>query len=326
MALKLFRAIARALALAMLAVHTGIATAQPYPNKPIRIIIGFAPGGGADINARLLAPKLGEMLGQPVIIENRQGAGANIAHELVAKAAPDGYTLLLTTPSVTTGMALYKKLPFDTLRDLTAVSMFSTGPLVLVVNDAVPAKTLQELVALALAKPGSLTFGSAGTGTGQHLGGEIFKLRTKTGLLHVPYKGTGPALTAVLAGEVHMSFTTIQAATPHIKGGRLRALATAGTKRSDLMPDVPTMTEAGVRGVVAEIWYGVLAPAATPREIVNLLSQHIIKIANLPDIRQRILEQGAEPVGNTADAFGKILRDEVAQWTEVVRASGIQVE
>ena len=326
MALKLFRSIARALALAALAVHTGVATAQPYPNKPIRIIIGFAPGGGADINARLLGPKLGEMLGQPVIIENRQGAGANIAHELVAKAASDGYTLLLTTPSVTTSMALYKKLPFDTLRDLTAVSMFSTGPLVLVVNDAVPAKSLQELIALALAKPGSLTFGSAGTGTGQHLGGEIFKLRTKTDLLHVPYKGTGPALTAVLAGEVQMSFTTIQAATPHIKGGRLRALATAGTKRSDLMPNVPTMTEAGVRGVVAEIWYGVLAPAATPREIVNLLSQHIIKIANLPEIRQRILEQGAEPVGNSAEAFGKILRDEVAQWTEVVRASGIQLE
>ncbi len=325
MALNLFRFFAMVFVVA-LATHAGITNAQPYPNKPIRIIIGFAPGGGADINARLLAPKLNEMLGQPVIIENRQGAGANIAHELVAKAAPDGYTLLLTTPSVTTGMALYKKLPFDTLRDLTAVSMFSTGPLVLVVNDAVPAKTLQELIALALAKPGSLTFGSAGTGTGQHLGGEIFKLRTKTDLLHVPYKGTGPALTAVLAGEVHMSFTTIQAATPHIKSGRLRALATAGTKRSDLMPDVPIMTEAGVRGVVAEIWYGVLAPAATPREIVNLLSQSIIKIANLPEIRQRILEQGAEPVGNSAEAFGKILRDEVAQWTEVVRASGIQLE
>jgi tripartite-type tricarboxylate transporter receptor subunit TctC len=323
MAWTLARSFATMLALAL---YASIATAQPYPNKPIRIIIGFAPGGGADINARLLAPKLGEMLGQPVIIENRQGAGANIAHELVAKAAPDGYTLLLTTPSVTTSMALYKKLPFDTLRDLTAVSMFSTGPLVLVVNDAVPAKTLQELITLALAKPGSLTFGSAGTGTGQHLGGEIFKLRTKTDLLHVPYKGTGPALTAVLAGEVHMSFTTIQAATPHIKGGRLRALATAGSKRSDLMADVPIMTEAGVRGVVAEIWYGVLAPAATPREIVNMLSQAIVKIAQLPEIRQRILEQGAEPVGNTADAFGKIIRDEVAQWTEVVRASGIQLE
>jgi tripartite-type tricarboxylate transporter receptor subunit TctC len=304
----------------------GAALGQTYPSKPIRIIIGFAPGGGADINARLLAPKLSEMLGQPVIIENRQGAGANIAHELVAKAVPDGYTLLLTTPSVTTGMALYKKLPFDTLRDLTAVSMFSTGPLVLVVNDGVPAKTIQELIALAHAKPGSLTFASAGTGTGQHLGGEIFKLRTKSELLHVPYKGTGPALTALLGGEVHMSFTTIQAASPHIKGGRLRALATAGTKRSDLMPDVPTMTEAGVRGVVAEIWYGVLAPSATPREIVNLLSQSIMKVASMSDIRQRILEQGAEPVGNTADAFGKILRDEVAQWTEVVRASGIQLE
>jgi tripartite-type tricarboxylate transporter receptor subunit TctC len=304
----------------------GTALGQTYPSKPIRIIIGFAPGGGADINARLLAPKLSEMLGQPVIIENRQGAGANIAHELVAKAAPDGYTLLLTTPSVTTGMALYKKLPFDTLRDLTAVSMFSTGPLVLVVHDAVPARTIQELVALTHAKPGSLTFASAGAGTGQHLGGEIFKLRTKSDMLHVPYKGTGPALAAVLGGEVQMSFTTIQAASPHIKGGRLRALATAGTKRSDLMPDVPTMTEAGVRGVVAEIWYGVLAPSATPREIVNLLSQSIIKVANLPDIRQRILEQGAEPVGNTADAFGKIIRDEVAQWTEVVRASGIQLE
>ncbi len=314
------------MALIALVVQAGAALAQPYPSRPIRIIIGFAPGGGADINARLLAPKLAEMLGQPVVVENRPGAGANIAHELVAKAAPDGYTLLLTTPSVTTGMALYKKLPFDTLRDLTAVSMFSTGPLVLVVHDAVPAKNLQELIDLARRKPGALTFGSAGTGTGQHLGGEIFKLRTKTDLLHVPYKGTGPALTAVLAGEVNMSFTTIQATLPHIKGGRLRALASAGAKRSELMPDVPTMAEAGVHGVVTEIWYGVLAPAATPREIVNLLSNAIIKTANMPEIRQRILEQGAEPVGNTAEAFGKILRDEVAQWTEVVRASGIQVE
>ncbi|MFN0303050.1 MAG: tripartite tricarboxylate transporter substrate binding protein [Burkholderiales bacterium] len=319
-------AIAVYIAMIALVVHMGAAFAQVYPSRPIRIIIGFAPGGGADINARLLAPKLAEMLGQPVVIENRQGAGANIAHELVAKAAPDGYTLLLTTPSVTTGMALYKKLPFNTLRDLTAVSMFSTGPLVLVVHDSVPAKTLQELVDLARGKPGALTFGSAGTGTGQHLGGEIFKLRTKTDMLHIPYKGTGPALTAVLAGEVSMSFTTIQAALPHIKGGRLRALATAGAKRSELMPDVPTMSEAGVHGVVTEIWYGVLAPAATPREIVNLLSNAIIKIANMPEIRQRILEQGAEPVGNTAEAFGKMLRDEVAQWIEVVRASGIQVE
>ncbi len=318
--------IAACMTMIALVVHAGAAFAQVYPSRPIRIIIGFAPGGGADINARLLAPKLTEMLGQPVVIENRQGAGANIAHELVAKAAPDGYTLLLTTPSVTTGMALYKKLPFDALRDLTAVSMFSTGPLVLVVHDSVPAKTLQELVDLARGKPGALAFGSAGTGTGQHLGGEIFKLRTKTDMLHVPYKGTGPALTAVLAGEVSMSFTTIQAALPHITGGRLRALATAGAKRSELMPDVPTMSEAGVHGVVTEIWYGVLAPAATPREIVNLLSNAIIKIANMPEIRQRILEQGAEPVGNTAGAFGKILRDEVAQWIEVVRASGIQVE
>lgn len=320
------RSIAVGIALIALITHAALALAQSYPARTIRIVIGFAPGGGADINARLLAPKLAEMLGQPVVIDNRPGAGANIAHELVAKAAPDGYTLLLTTPSVTTGMALYKKLPFDTLRDLTAVSMFSTGPLLLVVHDSVPAKNLQELIALAQEKPGFLTFGSAGTGTGQHLGGEIFKLRTKTDLLHVPYKGTGPALAAVLGGEVHMSFTTIQAASPHIKGGRLRALASAGAKRSDLMPEVPTMTEAGVRGVVAEIWYGVLAPAATPRDIVNTLSQAIIKIAHLPEIRQRILEQGAEPVGNTAAAFDKILRDEVAQWTEVVRASGIQVE
>ena len=309
-----------------LGAHSGAALAQSYPSRPLRLVVGFAPGGGADINARLLAPKLAELLGQPVIVDNRSGAGARIAHELVAKSAPDGYTLLLTTPSVTTSMALYKKLPYDTLRDFAPVSMFSTGPLILVIHTSVPAKNLQELIALAHAKPGALTYASAGTGTGQHLGGEIFKLRTATDLLHVPYKGTGPALAALIAGEVNMSFTTIQAVAPHVRAGRLRPLASAGEKRSELMPDVPTMAEAGVRGVVAAIWYGVLAPAATPREIIQTLARAVIKLANQPDLRQRILDQGAEPVGSTPEEFGRVLRDEVAQWTEVVRASGIQVE
>jgi tripartite-type tricarboxylate transporter receptor subunit TctC len=310
-----------------LAAQCAAALAQgAYPNRTIRLVVGFTPGGGVDINARLLAPKLAELLGQPVIVENRPGAGTNIANEHVARAAPDGYTLLVNTPAVAINMALYRKLPYDTLRDLTAVSIFSESPNILVVNSGVAARDVKELVELARAKPGRLNYSSAGTGTTQHLAGELLKLRTGADVVHVPYKGTAPSLTALVAGEVDMTFANIPAILPHVKSGRLRPLASTGDKRAELMPDVPTMKEAGIDGVEVVVWYGVLAPAATPREIVSMLANAVIRAARSPDIRQRLLEQGAEPVGSTPEAFDKVLRAEVAKWTEVVGVAGIRAE
>ena len=310
---------------AVLALSGASALAQTYPSKPIRLVVGFTPGGGVDINARLLAPKLTEFLGQPVIVENRPGAGTNIANELVAKAAPDGYTLLINTPAVAINMALYRKLPYDTLRDLVAVSIFSEAPNILVVHNGVPARDAKELVALARAKPGVLNYSSAGSGTTQHLAGELLKLRTGTDIVHVPYKGTAPSLTSLVAGEVDMSFANIPAILQHVKAGRLRPLASTGTKRAELMPDVPTMKEAGV-DVEVTVWYAVLAPAATPREIVGALANAIIKAARSPDIRQRLLDQGAEPVGSTPEEFDRVLRAEVAKWQEVIGAAGIRAD
>ena len=303
----------------------GALCAQSYPAKPIRLVVGFTPGGGVDFNARLLAAKLTEYLGQQVMVDNRPGAGTNIANEFVAKAAPDGYTLLMSTATVAINMALYKKLNYDTLRDLTAVSLFSASPNVLVVNATVPVTTLAQLVALARARPGALNYSTAGSGSTQHLSGELFKTRTGTDIVHVPYKGTAPALTALIAANVDLSFANIPAIHPHVKSGRLRPLATTGPKRSELMPEVPTMKEAGVDMEVV-VWYGVLAPAATPPEIVNKLAQLIARAAHAPDVRQRLLNEGAEPVGNTPEEFSRQLRTEVATWAEVVKSSGAKAE
>jgi tripartite-type tricarboxylate transporter receptor subunit TctC len=310
---------------AALALSGASALAQTYPSKPIRLVVGFPPGGGVDINARLLAPKLTEFLGQPVIVENRPGAGTNIANELVAKTAPDGYTLLINTPAVAINMALYRKLPYDTLRDLAAVSIFSEAPNILVVHNGVPARDVKELVALARAKPGTLNYSSAGSGTTQHLAGELFKLRTGTDIVHVPYKGSAPSLTSLVAGEVDMSFANIPAILQHVKAGRLRPLASTGTKRAELMPDVPTMRESGI-DVEVTVWYAVLAPAATPREIIGTLAGAIIRAARSPDVRQRLLDQGAEPVGSTTEEFDRVLRAEVAKWQEVIGAAGIRAD
>ncbi len=303
----------------------GALFAQSYPAKPIHLIVGFTPGGGVDINARLLAAKLSEYLGQPVIVDNRPGAGTNIANEFVAKAAPDGYTLLMSTATVAINMTLYKKLNYDTLRDFTAVSVFSASPNILVVNASVPVTSVAQLIALARARPGQLNYSSAGSGTTQHLSGELFKTRTGTDIVHIPYKGTAPALTALIAGNVDLSYANIPAIHQHVKSGRLRPLASTGPKRSELMPEVPTMKESGVDMEVV-VWYGVLAPAATPREIINKLAELVEKAAHAPDVRQRLLEQGAEPVGNTPEEFARQLRTEVATWAEVVKISGAKAD
>ena len=302
------------------------ANAQQFPSRPVKLVVGFTPGGGVDIAARTLAPKLSELIGQPVIVENKPGAGTNIANEFVARSAPDGTTLLVTTSALAINMALYKKLPFDTLRDFAAVSIFSESPNILVVNAKLPVANLNEFLAHARANPGKLNYSSAGSGTTQHLSAELFKLRAGLDIVHVPYKGTAPSLTSLIARETDLTFANIPAILQFVKSGRLRPLASTGSKRADLMPEVPTMKEAGVNGVEVTVWYGVLAPAATPREVVDFLGKNIAKAARAPDIRQRLAEQGAEPVGNTPEEFGKILRDEVAKWAEVVKVSGAKAD
>src|SRR6266513_2561458 len=268
----------------LLVLQAGMATGQSFPGKPLRLVVGFTPGGGVDINARLLAAKLTELLGQQVIVENKPGAGTNIANEYVAKSAPDGYTLLFNSSAFAINLALSRE------------------------------------------RPGALNFSSAGAGTSQHLAGELFKLRTGTNIVHVPYKGSAPALTALVAGEVQMSFSNTVAINQHVKSGRLRALAVAGARRTALMPEVPTMKEAGVEGVEVPLWFGLLAPAATPREIVQTLSAAVAKAANSPDLRKRLLEQGADPVGNTPEEFDRQLHEEVARWMEVVKISGVRAD
>ena len=301
------------------------ALAQTYPARPIKLVIGYPPGGGVDINARLLAGKLSELLGGSVVVENKPGAGTNIANDFVAKSAPDGYTLLMNTSSVTINMSLYKNPPFNTLRDFAPVAVFSDSQNIMVVNAAKPYKSASDVLAAARAKPGALTYGSAGPGSTQHLTAELLKLQTKTDILHIPYKGSAPALTALMSGEVDMVFINVPAILQHVRSGRLRPLAAAGSKRSELLPDVPTLKESGINLEMA-LWFGVLAPAGTPNQIVQSLNAAIAKAARAPDVRQKLLDQGAEPVGNTTEEFAAMLRDEVPKWGEVIRASGIKPE
>jgi tripartite-type tricarboxylate transporter receptor subunit TctC len=319
--MKLLFACAMSLALTAVTAY-----GQTYPTKPIRLVVGFTPGGGVDINARLLAPKLTEYLGQQVIVDNRPGAGTNIANEFVAKAAPDGYTLLVNTAALAINMSLYKKVNFDAIKDFAPISVFSQSPNILTVHPSLPANGVKDLVALAKAKPGSMNFSSAGSGTTQHLTGELFKLRTGTNIVHVPYKGSAPSLTALLSGEVEMTFANIPAISAQVKAKRLRALANAGEKRSDQLPDVPTLRESGIKGVEVVVWYGVLAPAGTPGETVSILANTIARAARSPDTRQRLIDQGAEPVGNSPEQFSKLLREELGRWAEVVRVSGAKAD
>jgi tripartite-type tricarboxylate transporter receptor subunit TctC len=298
------------------------ASAQTYPSRPVKLVVGFTPGGGVDINARLLASKLTEILGQTVIVENKPGAGTNIANEFVAKAAPDGYTLLFNSPAVAINMSLYKNPGYDVLRDFVPVSVFSDSTNILVVPASLPVASVKELVQLARDKPGALNFSSAGSGTTQHLAGELFKLRTGTQMVHVPYRGSAPSIAALLSAEVQLSFVNPLAIGPHVKSGRLRALAVAGPRRAPLLPDVPTMKEAGVAGVEVPLWFGMLAPTGTPREAVATLAAGVARAAKDPDMRKKLEEQGGEPVGSTPEEFAALLREEVAKWAEVVKVSG----
>jgi tripartite-type tricarboxylate transporter receptor subunit TctC len=309
----------------LLALCAAASSAQNYPNRAVRVLVGFPPGGGTDILARVLTPQLSAQLGQPFVVENRPGATTNIASDLVAKSAPDGYTLLFTTSSLAINASLYKNLTYDALRDFAPVSVFAESPNLLVAHSSAGAN-VKELLAQAKAKPGAMNYSSAGAGTSQHLAGELFKARTGVNIAHIPYKGTAASLTAVIAGEVQFSFANVPAILGHVRSGRIRALAVLAPKRSELMPEVPTMEEAGVKDVIVPVWYALLAPAATPREIVKTLNDATVRAARSPELKQKLVEQGADPVGNSSEEFSKMLREEVARWAEIVKVSGAKAE
>ena len=302
------------------------ALGQAYPARPVRMLVGFPPGGGTDIMARFLAPRLAEYLGQPFVVENKPGATTNVATDMVAKATPDGYTLLFTTSALAINASLYKNLAYNALRDLAPVSVLAESPNLLVAGPALEAKDVRGLVAYARAHPGKMNYSSAGTGTSQFLAGEMFKLRTHTHIVHIPYKGTSPSLTAVISGEVEISFANVPAILAHVKSGRLRPLAVVGAKRSAQMPDVPTLKEAGVEGVEVPVWYALLAPAGTPPQVIKALADATARAAHSPELGPRLVAEGAEPIGNTPEEFAAFLRAEIAKYAEVIRISGASVE
>ena len=318
--------IVRFLAALVLSLAALGAAAQAYPSRPVRMLVGFTPGGGTDINARLLAPKLSEYLGQPFVVENRPGATTNVATEIVAKAPPDGLTLLFTTSALAINASLYKNLGYDALRDLAPVSVLCESPNLLVINPNVPAKSVGELLALARAKPGALNYSSAGAGTTQHLAGELFKARTHTDIVHVPYKGTSPSLTAVIAGEVQFSFANVPAILAHVKSGRLRPLGVTTLKRVAVLPEVATIDEQGLKGFETGSWFGVAVPTGTPREIVVKLHDEVVRIIKLPEVTDRIAAEGAEFVGDTPEQFTAFFKAEIAKWGKAVKVSGAKPE
>jgi tripartite-type tricarboxylate transporter receptor subunit TctC len=301
----------------------GAAFAQDYPARPIRMIVPFAPGGGTDINARILQDPLSQVLGQTVVVDNRPGAGSIIGTDLAAKATPDGYTILLLTSSVAVNYAVYKKLPYDARRDLTAISQVSDQPNIMVVNPSIPAKSLKEFISLVQSQPGKFTFGTPGTGTATHLATALLVSKFNGDMINVPYKGTGPALTALIGGEISMYLSTFASALPHVKNGRLRALAVTGTERAGPLPAVPTVAEAGVPGYVHLTWYGMVAPAGTPRAIVNTLNKAIVGVLKSEKVRKLYDAQGLNAVPTTPAEFAKKMDEESRKWVDVVRANKI---
>jgi len=296
-----------------------------YPSQPIRLVVSFAAGGPTDIFARLIASKLEKELGQPIIVENRPGGGSNIGSAFVAKAKPDGYTLLVGTVANTTNMAIYKNLGYDTVRDFAPITQIMSSPSVLVVNNNVPAKTLDELIAYAKTKPGQMTYATSGAGGMQHHASELLRLRSGIDLIHVPYKGAAPALLDVISGNVDMGFKTASGVIPSIQGGKVRPIAVAAKTRLPQLPDVPTTAEAGMPGLEADSWNGLFAPAGTPPEIVNRIANATIVVLQMPDVRERFNAIAAVPVGSSPEEFSKYVRAEVEKWGRVAREANVQV-
>ncbi|MPZ47590.1 MAG: tripartite tricarboxylate transporter substrate binding protein [Betaproteobacteria bacterium] len=304
---------------------TSGAAAQTYPSKPIRILVGFSPGGAVDISARVVAQKLAQTIGQPVIVDNRPGASGNIAADLTAKAPPDGHALLVA--NVTIAMpSLFAKLAYDVTRDLTPVSLIAVGPSVLVVHPSVPVRNVKELIALARAKPKAFLYGSGGVGNITHLEMELLASMTKADMVHVPYKGGGPAAVALLSGEVGMIFGEPASMIAYLKAGKLRAIAVTSAKRALSLPELPTVAEAGVPGFDVTSWNGILTPAGTPREIIARLNAELNRIIAAPAMRERLISLGYEPVGGPPEKFGALITSELAKWAPVVKAANIRVD
>jgi tripartite-type tricarboxylate transporter receptor subunit TctC len=299
---------------------------QPYPSRPLRLILPFPPGGSTDLLGRALAERLGESLRQPVVPENRPGAGGNVGAEAAARSAPDGYTLVLCAPSLAISPSLYRKLNYDPLRDLVPVALVATIPNLLVVHPSVPVRTLAELAQHARTNPGKLNFGTGGPGTSNQLAADMFRSLTKTEIVLVPYKGAETAMLAVLSGQVQMVVIGTPASTTHVKSGKLRALALLGKERYPDLPDVPTAAESGMPEFEVDTWYGVLAPAGVPREIVARLNGDLVRMMRAPEMRERLAPMGIQPLASTPEEFGAFLQNEVARWGKVVREAGAQVE
>ena len=315
------------LALALAYALTSSAHGQDYPHKPIRLIVPFPAGGATDILARVMGQKLGDSFRQQVVVDNRPGAGGTIGSRLAADSPADGYTLIMgTTSTHAIGPSLYSKRPYDPLKDFTAITEVVTSPNVLLVSAVLPVNTVKELIALAKSKPGQLNFGSSGIGTQFHLSGELLKLLAGINIVHVPYKGTALAYPDLFSGQIAILFDVPPVALPHIKSGRIRALGVSGNRRAEVLPDVPTIIEAGVSGYDADLWYGLWGPAKLPRDKVKLLHGEVVNLLQNTDIKRRFADMGADPVGSTPEAFTAFIKTEIAKWKKVVAASGARAD
>jgi len=316
----------KACALAALAISAS-AHAEVYPAKPIHMIVAYPPGGGTDIVGRMVAQKLGETLGQSVVVENRGGASGNIGTEIAARSAPDGYTVLMgnVAPNAI-NVSLFRNLPFDPVSDFAPVSLVASTSNILVVHPSTPARTVKEVVALARSRPGTLNFASAGVGSSSHLAGELFRILAGADIVHVPYKGAGPAMVDVLSGQVQLYFATMPAAMPHVKSGKLVPIAVTSLGRSQALPDVPTVAESGVPGFEASTWYGLLAPAHSPDAAIARLHESVVKVLGDAALRAKLADQGFEPVGDSPKEFAVYIRSEIAKWGKVIRDAGIRPE
>ncbi|MDB5809217.1 MAG: transporter substrate-binding protein [Betaproteobacteria bacterium] len=304
----------------------GAAGAQNYPNKAVRLVVPFLAGGSTDIVGRTVAQKLSEMWGQQAFVDNRPGGGTTIGTDIVAKAAPDGYTLLVTPAPFTINPSLLTKLPYDALNDFTPITLINTTPLVMVVNPGVPAKNVKELIALAKAKPGKLNFGSSGTGGSNHLAGELFDAMAGVKMVHIPYKGNAGALTDIVGGHLDVVYNGITSAVALVRGDKLRALAVTSLQRSAALPDVPTLDESGLKGFEAVAWNGLSAPAKTPRDIIMKINADVLKIVGSPELRERLKADGSDAVGNSPEQYAAFLRAEIAKWAKVIKFANVKPE
>jgi tripartite-type tricarboxylate transporter receptor subunit TctC len=300
------------------------AQAQPFPSKAVRLVVPFSAGGSTDIISRTLGQKLSEMWGQPVVIDNRPGGSTIIGTDVVAKSAPNGYTLLVTPTPFTIVPSLIDNLPYDPVKDFEPITLINTTPLVVVVNLSVPAKSIQELIALAKAKPGALNFGSAGSGGSNHLAGELFNVMAGVRIVHIPYKGNAGALSDLLGGHVDLVFNGLTSALPLIKAGKLRALAVTSLTRSGALPDIPTLDEAGLKGFQAVAWNGLSAPARTPKDVIRRINADVLKVIRSPEFVERLTAEGADPVGDSPEQFAAFLREETARWNKVIKVANIK--